>query len=53
VRDKRISYGCVNAPEAFYNQLIAPVFGQTQGVVYVLPDTEPFATLFVAASAYP
>jgi hypothetical protein len=53
VRDKRISYGCVNAPEAFYDQLIAPVFGQTQGVVYVLPDTEPFATLFAAASAYP
>lgn len=51
-RDKRISYGCVNAPEAFYNQFIAPLFGQSPGVVYVLPDTEPFATIFVAASAY-
>lgn len=53
VSDKRISYGCVNAPEAFYNQFIAPVFGQARGVVYVLPDTEPFATFFIAASAYP
>jgi hypothetical protein len=51
-RDKRISYGCVNAPEAFYNQFIAPVLGQTPGVVYVLPDTEPFASVFIAASAY-
>ena len=50
--DKRISYGCVNAPERFYNQFIAPLFGQNQGVVYVLPDTEPFATFFGAASAY-
>lgn len=51
-QDKRISYGCVNAPEAFYNQFIAPLFGQARGVIYVLPDTEPFATFFVAASAY-
>jgi hypothetical protein len=50
--DKRISYGCVNAPEAFYNQFISPLFGQSRGVIYVLPDTEPFATIFVAASAY-
>ena len=52
-QDKRISYGCVNAPEAFYNQFIAPLFGQARGVIYVLPDTEPFATFFVASSAYP
>lgn len=51
-QDKRISYGCVNAPEAFYNQFIAPLFGQARGVVYVLPDTEPFASIFIAASAY-
>ncbi len=52
LRDKRISYGCVNAPAAFYDQFIAPLFGQARGVVYVLPDTEPFASIFVAASAY-
>ena len=53
VRDKRISYGCVNAPAAFYDQFIAPLFGQSHGVIYVLPDTETFASIFVAASAYP
>lgn len=51
-RDKRISYGCVNAPEAFYNQFIAPLLGKGPGVVYVLPDTESFASVFIAASAY-
>ncbi|KRB41153.1 hypothetical protein [Acidovorax sp. Root70] len=51
-RDKRISYGCVNAPAAFYDQFIAPWFGRAPGVIYVLPDTEPFATFFRAASAY-
>lgn len=50
--DKRISYGCINAPEPFYKQLIAPLFGQARGVVYILPDTEPFATFLGAASAY-
>lgn len=51
-REKRISYGCVNAPAAFYDQFIAPGFGRAPGVIYVLPDTEPFATFFEAASAY-
>jgi hypothetical protein len=50
--DKRISYGCVNAPARFYDQVIAPLFGRNRGVIYVLPDTEPFASFFVAASAY-
>ena len=53
VRDKRISYGCVNAPTVFYDQFIAPLFGRTAGVIYVLPDTESFASVFIAASAYP
>ena len=52
-QDKRISYGCINAPAAFYNQWIDPLFGRSSGVAYVLPDTEPFASIFIAASAYP
>lgn len=50
--DKRISYGCVNAPAAFYDQFIAPLFGHARGVVYVLPDTESFASFFIAASDF-
>ncbi len=52
VQDRRISYGCINVPEAFYNQWIAPGLGLVGGVVYILPDTAPFASVFVAASAY-
>ena len=51
-RDRRIRYGCINAPDAFYSQHIAPYLGQVPGVAYVLPDTEPFATFFIAASGY-
>jgi hypothetical protein len=51
--DKRISYGCINAPVAFYNRWIDPLLGRSSGVVYVLPDTESFASIFIAASAYP
>lgn len=47
--DRRISYGCINAPEMFYDKHIAPLLGAGPGVAYVLPDTEPFATFFIAA----
>ncbi len=54
LRERRISHGCVNAPADFYNRAIAPWFGREAGVVYVLPDSEPFATFFPAANAaYP
>jgi hypothetical protein len=52
--ERRISHGCVNAPTDFYNRNIAPWFGRESGVVYVLPDSEPFASFFPAAdAAYP
>jgi len=52
--ERRISHGCVNAPTQFYNRNIAPWFGREAGVVYVLPDAEPFAAFFPAAdAAYP
>ncbi|WP_200961142.1 hypothetical protein [Acidovorax sp. Root217] len=52
--ERRISNGCVNSPAEFYNRCVAPWFGREAGVVYVLPDSEPFATFFPAAdAAYP
>lgn len=50
--DRRISNGCVNVAHAFYDRAIAPTLGRMPGVVYVLPDSAPFASLFIAASAY-
>lgn len=51
--DKRISYGCINAPADFYDRVIGPLLGRGPGVAYVLPDTEPFAIFFEAANRYP
>lgn len=43
--DNRISLGCVVVPEAFYDQVVAPVLGKSYGVVYVLPETYPLERL--------
>jgi len=37
--DNRISFGCINVPIKFYNEMISPVLGTARGVVYVLPET--------------
>lgn len=49
VTDKRISYGCINVPAAFYDAYIQPVFARHPAVVYVLPDTLPVRQVFGAA----
>jgi hypothetical protein len=37
--DNRISFGCINVPTRFYNEMIHPVMGRTRAVAYVLPET--------------
>jgi hypothetical protein len=44
--DNRISYGCVNVPVAFYDQVIAPTFRGTTGIVYILPEDTPLDAVF-------
>jgi hypothetical protein len=39
--DNRISLGCVVVPVNFYETVVNPVLGKSQGVVYVLPETQP------------
>jgi hypothetical protein len=46
--DNRISYGCINVPAAFYNEVVNPSFAGTYGVVYVLPETRPLRQVFGA-----
>ena len=36
--DKRISYGCIVVPVAFYDEVVRPTLGSKRGVVYVLPE---------------
>jgi hypothetical protein len=44
--DKRISYGCINVPAAFYDRMIVPAFRGTVGIVYILPETRAAASVF-------
>src|SRR5687768_2811245 len=44
--DNRISYGCINVPAAFYDNVVAPSFIGTTGIVYVLPETRPVRQVF-------
>ena len=43
---KRISFGCVVVPVAFYEQVVEPSLGRQRGVVYVLPETRPVHEMF-------
>jgi len=36
--ERRISFGCIVVPVAFYEQVIMPTLGTRRGVVYVLPE---------------
>jgi hypothetical protein len=39
IADNRISFGCINLPVAFYEQVLSPTVKATGAVVYVLPET--------------
>jgi hypothetical protein len=44
--DRRISYGCINVPVAFFNRALMPFFKESRAIAYVLPETRPMATVF-------
>lgn len=44
--DNRISYGCINVPVDFFNQVVRQAFAGTNGIVYVLPETRSAQILF-------
>jgi len=44
--DKRISYGCINVPVAFYETYIRPAFAGGPGIVYVMPDIATIRQVF-------
>ena len=47
--DNRISYGCVNIPVAFFENVLSPQFKGRYGVVYVLPEVKTVREVFTAA----
>jgi hypothetical protein len=44
--DNRISYGCINVPAKFFDNVVSPVFTGTNGIVYVLPETRSKSETF-------
>ncbi len=44
--DNRISYGCINVPVKFYDNVLSPTFTGTYGIVYVLPETRSNSATF-------
>lgn len=46
--DNRISYGCINVPVQFFQNVIQRMFSGTDGIVYVLPENNA-----VAGNRYP
>lgn len=47
--DNRISFGCVNIPVAFYENVLSPEFKARYGVVYVLPEVKSVLDVFTTA----
>ncbi len=46
--DNRISYGCINVPVKFYENVVSPAFTRTNGIVYVLPETRLAREVFAS-----
>jgi hypothetical protein len=43
--DNRISFGCINLPPPFYENVLRPTVQAGKTVIYVLPETRPLQTL--------
>jgi len=44
--ERRISFGCINVPVRFYDEIVSPAFKGTYGVVYILPEKRPAREVF-------
>lgn len=44
--ERRITYGCINVPVAFYEEVVRPSFAGTRGIVYILPESRRPQELF-------
>ena len=46
--DNRITYGCINVPAKFYQDIVRPLFTGTSGIVYILPESKYLFEVFPA-----
>lgn len=47
--DNRITYGCINVPTVFYNDVVRPLLTDSSGVIYILPESRSLREVFWAA----
>lgn len=50
-QDNRISYGCINVSAEFFKHVVSAAFNQTNGIVYVLPETRSLHKVFASLGA--
>lgn len=46
--DNRMSYGCINLPSAFFEDVLRPLVKGSGAVIYVLPETRPLREVFAS-----
>jgi hypothetical protein len=46
--DNRISYGCINVPIKFYNEVVNPSFTASKGIIYLLPEVRAVREVFAS-----
>jgi hypothetical protein len=46
--DHRISFGCINVPAKYFNDVVSPTFYGTYGIVYVLPEIRAIKEIFTS-----
>lgn len=49
--DNRISYGCINVPATFYDDVVVRTFADTRGIVYILPEFKKIEDVFPTTQA--
>lgn len=47
-KDNRITFGCINVPAAFFQELVLPSFSDAGGMVYILPEKKFLIEVFPA-----
>lgn len=51
-RDNRITFGCINVPVSFYEDLVSPLFANAGGLVYILPEDKFLIEVFPAFGVF-
>jgi hypothetical protein len=46
--DNRISFGCINVPVKFFDNVVRPAFTASDGIVYVLPESKSARAVFAS-----